>query len=145
MTNMADWFFYTEDRAEKIGPISARVLKQLALHRIITRETFVVDPSERTGLAKDVKGLIFPESTLSKLPPIEYRSNFDSIFEAASKGTVEDVRYFVEKNSVSVHAKSKKGLIPLHSAAGNSNVDVVKYLRVVLELQSRQFVRIGIA
>jgi len=59
---MANWHYYTESR-EKIGPITGTELKQLVQRRIITLATFVEDPTGRTGLAKDVKGLKFPEAT----------------------------------------------------------------------------------
>jgi len=58
---MATWHYFNENR-EKIGPITGRELKQLVQQGTITRETFVEDPNGRTGLAKDVKGLTFPET-----------------------------------------------------------------------------------
>ena len=57
---MANWHYYTENR-EKIGPVTGRELKQLVMQGTITRETFVEDPNGRTGLAKAVNGLVFPE------------------------------------------------------------------------------------
>ena len=57
---MANWHYFNENR-EKVGPITGRELKQLVQQGTITRETFVEDPNGRTGLAKDVKGLTFPE------------------------------------------------------------------------------------
>ena len=59
-SNMATWHYYNENR-EKFGPIEGKVLKQLAQQGIITPETFIEDPAGRTGLAKDVRGLTFPE------------------------------------------------------------------------------------
>jgi len=56
---MANWHYYNENR-EKIG-IEVEVLKQLAQQGIITPETFIEDPTGRTGLAKNVKGLKFPD------------------------------------------------------------------------------------
>jgi len=56
------WHYYTENR-EKIGPFEGNVLKQLVRQGIITPETFIEDPTGRTGLAKDVKGLTFPDTT----------------------------------------------------------------------------------
>ena len=58
---MANWYYYDES-GEKIGPVTGRELKQLAQNGTIVRETFVEDPSGRTGLAKDVSGLVFPET-----------------------------------------------------------------------------------
>ena len=66
---MANWHYFTESR-EKIGPITGKELKQLVLQGAVTPETFVEDPQGRTGLAKDIKGLAFPEpasSTDSKI------------------------------------------------------------------------------
>ena len=70
---MTDWYYYTENR-EKIGPIEGKVLKQLARQSIITPETFIEDPTGRTGLAKDVKGLIFLETALPE-PTLSVKSN----------------------------------------------------------------------
>ena len=55
-------------------------------------------------------------------------SQFENIFEAAGKGTVEDVRFFVEKQGVSVQAKNNDGNTPLHWAIGNSRVEIAKFL-----------------
>jgi hypothetical protein len=65
---MAKWFYYNEDR-EKLGPITGKELKQLALQGTITPENFVEDPNGRTGLAKDVKGLTFAELIPSESSP----------------------------------------------------------------------------
>ena len=59
---MANWYYYT-DKREKIGPIEGKALKQLVQQGIITPETFVEDPTGRTGLAKDVEGLKFAEAS----------------------------------------------------------------------------------
>jgi len=58
-----------------------------------------------------------------------YQSPFKDIFEAAEKGTIEDVRYFVERKGVDVNAKDERDRTPLHYAAtGNLNVEVLQYL-----------------
>ena len=58
---MANWYYHNES-GEKIGPITGKELKQLVQQETVTQETFVEDPDGRTGLAKDVKGLTFPET-----------------------------------------------------------------------------------
>lgn len=56
-------------------------------------------------------------------------SKFENIFYAAEKGTVEDVRYFVESKGINAKEPNSNGWTPLHFAAkSNSNVDVLKYL-----------------
>ena len=60
---------YFNDSKEKIGPLTSRELKQLVLEGTVVRETFVEDPNGRTGLAKDVKGLKFPEPPPEQTPP----------------------------------------------------------------------------
>ena len=40
--------------------------------------------------------------------------SFANIFEAAKSGSVEDVKYFVEEQGVSVKAKNDNGSTPLH-------------------------------
>jgi len=59
---MANWHYYNDNR-EKMGPVTGRELKQLVQQGTVTPETFVEDPTGRTGLAKDVKGLKFPDPT----------------------------------------------------------------------------------
>jgi ankyrin repeat protein len=53
--------------------------------------------------------------------------SFKDIFSAAKEGTVEDVRFFLAKKGVDVNAKDTNGS-PLHYAAGNANIKVVKLL-----------------
>jgi len=56
-------------------------------------------------------------------------STYTDIFEAAEKGTVEQVRNFVELlGGDCVNVKNDFGFTPLHRAAENSNVDVLQYL-----------------
>jgi len=51
------------------------------------------------------------------------------IFSAAKKGTVDDVRYFVEKRNIKANEKDDSGWTPLHEATqNNANVEVLKYL-----------------
>ena len=65
---MANWHYYNGNR-EKMGPVTGRELKQLVQQGMVTPETFVEDPTGRTGLAKDVKGLKFPDPTLATPNP----------------------------------------------------------------------------
>ena len=61
-------------------------------------------------------------------PQPAYQSPFRDIFEAAEKGLVRDVEFFI-KNGVNVNARSNPGWSPLHMAARhNPNVEVLKYL-----------------
>jgi len=56
-------------------------------------------------------------------------STFNNIYEAAGRGTVQDVKYFIEKRGVDVNARNSDSFTPLHIAvAQNRNVDVLKYL-----------------
>ena len=61
---MTHWYYY-----EKIS-VTGEELKELAKKGTITPETFIEDPTGRTGLAKDVKGLAFSE-TLELQPSSE--------------------------------------------------------------------------
>ena len=65
---MSNWHYYTANR-EKIGPVTSKELKQLVLQGTVTPETFIEDPTGRTGLAKDVKGLKFPEAEITTSEP----------------------------------------------------------------------------
>ena len=56
-------------------------------------------------------------------------SKFENIFEAARKGTVEDVKVFVERDDNINAKKNKQGATPLFEAVMfNPNVEVLKYL-----------------
>jgi len=54
--------------------------------------------------------------------------DFTNIFDAASDGTVEDVRNFIEERGVDINAKNKNSLMPLHLAAYNGHIEIVQYL-----------------
>ena len=55
-------------------------------------------------------------------------ANRDTIFDAAAHGTVEDVKYFIERG-MPVNAKNHTGSSPLHLAVlNNPNIEVMKYL-----------------
>jgi ankyrin repeat protein len=56
------------------------------------------------------------------------KTKFADIFEAAEKGTVEDVRCFIKEKDANIDAKGKGGATPLILAASNGNIEVVKFL-----------------
>ena len=55
---------------------------------------------------------------------------FTDIFDAARKGTIEDVRYFVEKQVADVNAKDSKRNTPLHTAVQRwyGDNEMIEYL-----------------
>jgi|GEM_PF-3101120 len=53
-------------------------------------------------------------------------SAYENIFDAAKEGTIEDVRYFLEKKGVDVNTKGPHDFTPLHAAA--KNTEVAKFL-----------------
>ena len=53
---------------------------------------------------------------------------FWDIFDAVEKGTIDDVRYFVEEQGADVNAKGKYDSILLHKAAEKSTLEVIQYL-----------------
>jgi ankyrin repeat protein/Tfp pilus assembly protein PilF len=57
-------------------------------------------------------------------------TKFANIFDAIRKGTLEDVKYFVEQKNIDVNIKDSngRGPTPLHIAAACGNADVVVYL-----------------
>ena len=74
----------------------------------------------------------------------DYQSPFEDIFEASENGWDKDVKYFIEIKGVSVNATrwdtgrsfwgnaytsdKEEGITPLHLAAKDNHVEVVKYL-----------------
>ena len=62
-----------------------------------------------------------------------YETSFDNIFDAAEKGTVYDVAYFI-KNGVDCNVKSAKGRTPLHFAAGNTEKDHILRMKFLIEI-----------
>jgi len=75
---------------------------------------------------------VLPPMSLSNSAPQvvpSYQSSYKDFFDAAKKGTVEDVRYFVESKGVDVNVKNGWDSTPLHYAAKyNPDVEVLKYL-----------------
>ena len=59
---MSNWYYYNENK-EKIA-VTGKELKQLALQGTVTPETFVETHDGRTGLAKNVTGLTFPDTAI---------------------------------------------------------------------------------
>ena len=57
-----DWFYYNEN-GQRIGPISAAVLKELVKAGVIKHETVIENANGRSSRAGDVKGLDFPAQT----------------------------------------------------------------------------------
>jgi len=55
-------------------------------------------------------------------------SNYDDIHDAAEKGTVEDVKYFVEQKGVNVNAIDNTGHTVLQFALLGRNAEIVQYL-----------------
>ena len=56
-----------------------------------------------------------------------YIANRNKVFDAAVNGTVEDVKFFIERG-VSVNAKNSNGSSLIHYATMNPNVEVLKFL-----------------
>ena len=55
-------------------------------------------------------------------------SKYDNIFDAAGKGCLEDIDYFVEQKDIDVDEKCKMGYTPIEYALLNENVEAIKYL-----------------
>jgi len=64
---MTNWHYYDTDGEKK--SVTSKEFKQLALTGAITRGTLIEDPGGRTSLAKNVKGLKFPEAVQPKPTP----------------------------------------------------------------------------
>jgi ankyrin repeat protein len=109
-----------------ILPIISTSVEQAAntkiVPQVIIEPQVIVKPHVIVDQAADDTTIPVDATTLSS-----YQSNFEDIFQAAGNGTMDDIRYFLDRGD-SIHAK-KAGVTLLHcAAADNSNVDVVKYL-----------------
>jgi hypothetical protein len=62
------WYYYNKS-GNKMGTFSNSELKELAQKGKITPDTRIEDENGRTALAKDIKGLTFPESALTEENP----------------------------------------------------------------------------
>lgn len=59
----------------------------------------------------------------------KFHTNCTDIFDSTKRGTLEDVKFFIERKRISINAKDKNGNTPLHfAAARNSDVEILKYL-----------------
>ena len=63
----------------------------------------------------------------SALVAKEVKIAYKNIFEAAGRGSVDDVRFFI-KQCVNVNSKDKFGETPLHHAARSNTIEVLQYL-----------------
>ena len=55
--------------------------------------------------------------------------SFTNIFDAARDGTVDDVRYFIDRIEISINVfDDENDLTPLHYAARHNSVEVVQLL-----------------
>ena len=66
---MANWYYYNKND-EKVGPISATALKELARQGLITKETKLENGNGRSALAGQVNGLEFPMQPVSVTLPL---------------------------------------------------------------------------
>jgi ankyrin repeat protein len=55
------------------------------------------------------------------------KKSFTNIFEAAWRGTVEDVKYFIEQQGADIYAEDADGWTPLDIAKGKGNEEVIRY------------------
>jgi ankyrin repeat protein len=84
---------------------------------------------KQTGAAVPTASAQARQPAASNAPLAGYTSIHSSIFRAVENGTLNDVRFFVEKEGVSVNARGAGNLTPLHCAAcQNSDVEILKYL-----------------
>ena len=123
MTN--EWYFYSDNG--KHGPVDDQMLQLLATQRDIVEKTIVVKGGNPVR-ADQIKGLNFPPPIHKSFLSSNVAPPYKDIFEAACKGSVEDIKYFIE-SGVDVNVKDVEGFTPLHYAAErNPQVEVLIYL-----------------
>ena len=62
---MSEWYYY-DNNGEKVGPVTATLLKELARQGVVMRETKIENVNGRSEIAGKVRGLPFLETTLPK-------------------------------------------------------------------------------
>jgi hypothetical protein len=82
------------------------------------------------GKITNADGSVFEGDFVDGKPVSDSEKNMSSkdIFYAATIGTVEDIRYFIEEKGVYVNARDNSGWTPLHVAAKYGNIEAVKFL-----------------
>lgn len=68
---MANWYYYSKT-GEKVGPVSATSLKELARQGLITPETKVENQNGRTAVAGQINGLTFAETKPPEMPVYDF-------------------------------------------------------------------------
>lgn len=98
---MTNWFFYTPT-GEKVGPISASALKELVQQGRIKPETKIENEEGKSAAAKNVRGLVFPETAI---PPVRPD---DSPVQAASASPGADVNEADASGWTRLHKAAKE-------------------------------------
>ena len=73
---MANWYYYSKT-GEKVGPVSATSLKDLARQGLITKETKVENQNGRTAAAGQINGLTFAETKPPETATYGLNEGFD--------------------------------------------------------------------
>ena len=124
---MANWHYYNE-YGERVGPITGKHLKRLAKHGVITRGTVVETENGKTGLAKDVDGLVFAEPIPAQGSPLRPHNEV-GVFPT----DIEEV-YDLEVPPSVPHFSSSTELGTEHSAVATPRVDKDPFSAFVSEV-----------
>ena len=89
------------------------------------------DPKQRfTNCAEIAEALTNQKITEEPLEFLHQSLAYENLHIAVARGTMNDVRYFVEEKSANVNTRDNGGLTPLHVAAGRKGacVEILQYL-----------------
>ena len=127
---MAKWHFYNAS-GERIGPIRTRDLVIFVQNGTITPETRIEDASGRTCLAKNARGLQFPETASPEPNPFATpMPNAANPFTAVPP--TSDNPFVAASPFVQATPQASSVLVPILASLGKFGKTVVAFLKIAL-------------
>ena len=89
-------WYYRDVIGARVGPVTSRELKELAKQGVITPETLIENVDGKSGLARKVKGLVFPSPATETyaLSTLSTISDPDKKYSAISETTPKKTTWF---------------------------------------------------
>ena len=118
---------YMKETVKRImlAGIFATIGISMVSNSFATKKTITIEkkPKTTTGFTSANKNL-----TITTNKKGNYTPQTKNIFEAAYKGVLNDLQYFVETQHADPKTANDENWTPLHVASGTGHLDIVKYL-----------------